>query len=154
MQLISEELTKRFLEKVEKPESGCWFWKGKPGKNGYGKIRGNGKEIYAHRLSYLIFKGSLPDGLDVCHKCDNRKCVNPEHLFLGTRLQNIRDCVAKGRNAFGERGGSAKLTSEQIVEIRGLRGKRQRDIAESYGISQAHVSNIQTCKRWAHAINQ
>jgi len=88
----------RFYSKVEKIENGCWNWMSAlRGKSGYGAFKVNGKCVDAHRFSFMLNKGDIPNGLYVCHKCDNRKCVNPEHLFLGSAKDNHQDGMNKGR---------------------------------------------------------
>lgn len=87
----------RFLNKIIISKNGCWEWIARKNKGGYGTFQLNKKPILAHRFSYLIFKGEFFNGLLVCHKCDNPKCVNPEHLWLGTQKENMLDCYKKGR---------------------------------------------------------
>jgi len=89
---------KRFFDKIEKTENGCWLWlAAKRGKSGYGCIKVNGKTIDSHRMSYIIHNGEIPNKLFVCHTCDVRLCVNPQHLFLGSHSINMKDAYNKGR---------------------------------------------------------
>lgn len=97
MKRTNEQLKKFLLDRVDKVDTGCWEWIGST-VTGYGKFRDDRKMVLAHRMSFLVFNGDIPMNMQICHKCDNRKCINPDHLFIGTQLDNIRDCVAKGRN--------------------------------------------------------
>lgn len=123
---------------------GCWVWQGRPTKAGYGLMQNQ----YAHRISYRLHHGE-PGDLCVLHRCDNRLCVNPDHLFLGTRTDNMEDKVAKGRQLKGEQAPQAKLTEEQVFAIR-RDTRTQRVIAADYGIVQSHVSLIKSGKHWRH----
>lgn len=98
---VAGSIEERLLAKVNKTDSGCWEWTGCSTKFGYGKTTVNGVSEYTHRLSYKYFKGLIGEGLCVCHKCDNPKCFNPDHLFLGTHQDNIKDKIAKGRSRNG-----------------------------------------------------
>lgn len=127
----------------------CWEWTGSLRKTGYGRFGGdrNDQENLVHRLSWVFTYGEIPNGLWVLHKCDNRKCVNPAHLFLGTNQDNTRDRTLKGRSArqFGESHGNHKLTDKQIAEIReryAAGGVLQRELAVEYGVSRNGVTNI------------
>ena len=135
--------------------SGCWLWEPALFGNGYGRARLNGKNSYAHRLSYSLFKGEIGE-LHVLHKCDVRCCVNPDHLFLGTASDNMVDMNEKGRGnpPVGERSHSAKLTEDIVMEIRlacktGERGI-QKDLVEKFSVSKATISRINTGRRWKH----
>lgn len=102
-----------FIERSSINDDGCWVWGGAKFRNGYGAIRFNGETVLAHRLSYQIRSGiQIPDGLHICHKCDNRSCVNPDHLFLGTRSDNMKDCSSKGRLVLPNQ--SSRSTDEWI----------------------------------------
>jgi hypothetical protein len=106
----------RFNKKVEKTDS-CWLWVGKKMIDGYGNMWVEGKQIPAHRLSWLLHNGSIKEGLKVCHKCDVRHCVNPQHLFLGTQMDNMRDMIEKGRarKVRGSQQWQAKLDERKVL---------------------------------------
>ena len=105
--------------------------------------------FYAHRLAYAFAVGEIPQGMDVCHRCDNKTCVNPQHLFLGDRKANMQDCVEKGRHRYGERHGQAKLTEAMAIAIL-IDGRTQEVIAAEYGIHQMTVSDLKRGKTWKH----
>lgn len=135
---------RRFMEKVNLVESGCWEWTGYLNWAGYGffsfySIRS------AHRFSYYIFKGDLCEGMEVCHSCDNPKCVNPAHLWLGTRSENISDAATKGRM------NTVKLSPADARTIRELHGSGvpTDDIARRYGVSKDTVQDIVNRRTWA-----
>lgn len=132
-------------------DSGCWNWVRSLRGRGYGAIRVNGKTQIASRVSYQLHIGTIPIGYVVCHRCNNTKCVNPDHLYAGTYSENTRQAVSEGRQfrASGETNGSAKLTSEIVYKIR-QDMRSQRTIAAVYGISQLHVSRIKRRLVWSH----
>ena len=150
-------LEERFWAKVDKSD-GCWLWRGATIWSGYGKLWVSGAYVRAHRLSYELAHGPIPDGLCVCHRCDVRLCVNPSHLFLGTIVENLADMRAKGRQApvprlRGEAHGRSKLTSDQVSRARALAGTmRQADIAALLGVSQTHISRIVAGDSWGHTV--
>lgn len=97
---LEEKFEKSYMPE---PNTGCWLWTLSSNGDGYGIIfkKRKEKKVYAHRFSYQMYKGKIPDGMIVCHKCDTPSCVNPDHLFVGTDGDNVRDCVSKGRHKFG-----------------------------------------------------
>lgn len=135
----ASDVFQRFLEKVEIRESGCHEWICSVNRGGYGKFYYEGKCNTAHRVSYILFNGKIPDNLFVLHKCDNRICVNPEHLFLGSGKDNIRDMDKKKR-----RGTKCPLTNSQVDEIREMLRNRysQQKIAEKFNVGQTVISRI------------
>ena len=151
-----------FWSKVDKRgRDECWEWAGRVCPKGYGYFdRSEGRKCKwkerAHRQAWMLVKGDIPDGLHVLHKCDNRKCCNPRHLFLGTHLDNMQDKVAKGRQArnthvVGEMQGNAVLTEAKVRRIRKLAGKMsQKKIGELVGIGQGHVSKVINRVIWTH----
>lgn len=132
-------------------KTGCWEWLLSPTPNGYGyfTVPGSRKKIYAHRASYETFVGKIPQGFDVCHSCDNRICVNPSHLFVGTRKDNMLDAKSKMRLEVGMDRYNAKLTDNDIHKIR-RDVRTYSQIAQSYGINSSTVSNIKNLIEWAH----
>jgi len=141
---------------IPEPNSGCWLWVGGQQKSGYGAFRFLNKQCCAHRVSWTLYRGEIPDGLCVLHKCDNRQCVNPDHLFLGTLKDNMQDMARKGRApnpiwARGENnGGGGKLTESNVREIRTAHGLH-REIAETFGVSRPLVSAIKRGDVWKDA---
>ncbi len=145
----------RFHELFSVAQSGCWEWTGHIGSNGYGQIKAFGRMVSAHVFAFTLYKGPVPDNLQVLHSCDNPSCVNPHHLFLGSHADNVSDKCKKGRGRFrphlGSKNGCSKLTEEQVKEIRELKGRViQTVMAERYGVSQALISLILLKKGWKH----
>lgn len=166
----------RFWSKVSKAEGdGCWEWTASTaGSMGYGcftvKEGGQWRSLQAHRWIYEQQHGPQPRDVHICHRCDNPKCVRPDHLFAGSRADNMQDCARKGRNAMqrnpdksslsgprvrrvrGEAQGSAKLTAEKVREMRRLAasGLSTTEIGQRFGISRAHAGKIITRAAWAH----
>lgn len=138
----------RFMKHVGKDADGCWRWLAYKMPSGYGNFRTHLRHELAHRSSYRLFRGPL-DARDVMHSCDNPSCVNPDHLSLGARKENMADAAQKGRSAKGESHGRSKLTEQQIDSIRSS-ALLQRQIAHEFGISQGHVSAIRGGKKWGH----
>ena len=148
-------IEERWRAKYTVVESGCWEWTSSIDSRGYGMIKHkNGKQIKAHRFSWMLHRGEIPKGIFVLHKCDNRKCVNPDHLFLGTHQDNMDDMVIKHRSATnkGKANGAAKLTEADIIGIRNALGNylTQSYIGKVYGVSQTQISHINLRKQWGH----
>lgn len=135
----------RFQGYVQKTDS-CWLWTGPVGTSGYGHFQVHRKPYGAHRMAWEIARGEIPTGLCVLHRCDNRRCVNPEHLFLGTNQENTRDKVMKGRHLAGGRCYNA-LSPTLIEKILAAEGT-QSEIATRLGVSTGAVSQIRSGKHW------
>lgn len=146
------ETVGRLLRWVRRSDSGCLEWVGTRGTDGYGVLRALGKQMRAHRLSYLLFVGDLPVGQLICHRCDNPICVEPSHLFPGSPADNMRDKVRKNRVARGERFRHAKLTDDAVRQIRSAiaGGELQYKLAERFGVSRTIVSLIHRGQLWRH----
>lgn len=141
-------LAERFAFYVQKGD-GCWEWRGPKTSLGYGKLCFNYKYLGAHRVSWELHRGPIGAGLFLCHKCDNPGCVNPDHLFLGTQMDNMRDKIAKGRDLYGEKNTEAKLKECQVREI--LRDTRSlKEIAADYDVSGTMIGFIKNGRKWKH----
>lgn len=136
----------RFWAKVDKTD-GCWIWTGCLNNNGYGEINMGGREkggsVYAHRASWELRNGDVTTGMCVCHKCDNPACVNPDHLFLGTQRENMRDAAVKGRIS------QARLTADQVREIR-CSVSSNREFAAKFGVNTDIIGNVRRGKTYKH----
>jgi len=146
-----KKFEERFWSKVKRiPFHECWEWLGAT-RGGYGRLCRNRQWFSAHRISYELTKGMIPKGMCVCHSCDNPGCVRPDHLFLGTHVENMKDMVKKGR-ASKRKGSShprSKLTENKIVEIR-KENLSMSKIAAKYGIGKTTVFHILNKNTWNH----
>lgn len=153
--LVEPFLLARFLSFASRADSdGCWVWHGPENSNGYGRFTLGRDHILAHRYSYSLFFGEPPAGLAVCHRCDNRKCVNPEHLWLGTQRDNLIDAAKKGRmfrpDTRAHRNGNTKLTWEKVHAIRDMhrRGVRMYHLAQLFAVSPSTISDVVKHQTW------
>ena len=149
------ELVVRFHEKwTRNPDNGCWEWTASLNSNGYGQIKrpGERRQFIAPRLSYMIHYGDIPEGMYVLHTCDNRKCVKPTHLFLGSADDNAKDMKSKGRHTHGTTGHDHKINDDIARHIHRMAGEgvAQSEIGRIVGLSQSTVWKILTGKRWKH----
>jgi hypothetical protein len=151
------QLMDRFWAKVEKTD-GCWQWTGSRNSDGYGNFHDRGTHsTKAHRFIYERTYGEIPPGYNVCHRCDNPSCVRPDHLFLGTQADNMRDCQRKGRysRATGQIGSAhhySKLKESDIPIIRSLRasGVTFKAIGQRFGVRDVTIQNIFNGHTWSH----
>ena len=156
---MSATLKERFEAKFTKgPDDECWMWQGAKNKKGYGKIGGTGRRLrnlYAHRVSYQLYRGEIADGMCICHVCDLPSCVNPNHLFQGSAKDNTRDCIKKGRarRGFpkGEINGRAKLTVENVIAIRKATDSGPV-LARAYGVNRQTIGRIRRGIDWKHIL--
>lgn len=148
---ITQSVRERFEKFVIRGELGeCWGWSRSKQPSGYGQISDGKIQMLAHRVSYELFIGPIPDGMFVCHHCDNKECTNPAHLFVGTQKDNCNDRDAKNRVQHGERHTDAKLTQDDVDNIRHLvgMGVPKEIIAKKYDIDQRHVTRLIKGQRW------
>jgi HNH endonuclease len=161
--VLAESTEARFLRNINKngpvsrfTNTPCWLWTGSGNKGNYGRVlisKSNPiRFVSAHRYSWTYYYGEIPHGSHVLHKCDNRRCVNPEHLKLGTAAQNSKDIVEHGNSLRGELNPRTKLTTNDVLEIRAKysRGETLRAIAAQYSISLTNAHSITTRRSWAH----
>lgn len=152
---LSETFPKRFWSKVQKTDS-CWIWLGSLDHATYGWIaKGSRKSgiMKAHRASWILHIGPIPDEMFILHHCDNPTCVNPHHLWIGTKRDNFRDAVEKKRFAIGEQNNMAKLTEKHVLEIRNAYsegGLTQQDIADVYGVTRGCIKAVVNRTNWKH----
>lgn len=150
---MEQSVIERFWKYVDRDSDprGCWLWTGAKFHFGHGAFRGEGSAmIRAHRFSWLLHRGQIPDGLCVLHTCDNPSCVNPLHLFLGTKTLNSIDCTAKRRQARGEANANAKFSAETVREIRRLRkaGVMTKELAQGYSVNRSTIQRIVRKATW------
>lgn len=143
----------RFWSKVGRTENedDCWEWQASVKSKGYGGVSIGGQILRSHRVAWIITYGAIPDGLLVCHHCDNTKCCNPRHLFLGTQHENMADMAIKKRSLYGERNKMAKLTTEQVELIRQLYQPYSfsyRKLAEMFGVGRTQIERIIKYQKW------
>ncbi len=143
----SRPLAQRFCEKVAVRESGCHEWTGHIQPNGYGQVRANGTAAYAHRVAWEMANGPIPAGGYVLHTCDNRRCVNPAHLRVGSFQDNMDDMTAKKRHAHGERNARSKLTAADVQAIRQAE-ELHATLAQRFGVTQGLISMIRSGRIW------
>lgn len=155
---MTEKQARNFWKKVNKTNT-CWLWTAVCSDNGYGRMKMGTRHKMAHRISWEMHFDPIPVGLIVCHKCDTPKCVRPDHLFVGTVKDNAQDMVRKGRHGdtSGTKNVSAKLTDEQVIEIRQKYASNQYTLkALSYEnrVSLSLIHNIVSGKAWKHLLKK
>lgn len=137
---------------VRESNEECWIWVGRVDKDGYGRIGVNYKMLRAHRFSYELYVGKIPPDMLVRHTCDNPPCVNPDHLVLGTSIDNVADRVSRQRTSMGEKQAFAKLTEAQVTDLRELhtRGFSFAELGRMYGVNECTVTRAIKRQTWKH----
>lgn len=144
---------------IPEPNSGCWLWLGRVTSSGYGGATVNNRKMVAHRWVYEVIKGEAIGSKLLCHRCDNRVCVNPDHMFIGTPLDNMRDCAKKGRihrwerSRSGEGNPCCRLTEQMVRKMREIRsetGASYAAIARQFGVSQRGAHAAIRGENWGH----
>lgn len=149
IQKLKEKYDKLVIKK-----DGCWGWNGHTVNGGYSRFRFGKSMMYAHRASFILHHGDIPKGMQVCHRCDNPTCTNPKHLFLGTKADNIIDCMNKGRHPTlgkkGEENHRSILKVAQVKEIKDLlaKGLSSIDIGKMFGVHKNTINNIKYKLQW------
>lgn len=142
-----------FWRHVEKSDNGCWLWIAHRDRYGYGGLHIRGCTLQSHRISWALANGLIPDGMCVLHRCDVRNCVNPAHLFLGTKGDNVADMAAKKRNARGVTQHLATLTDESVREIRHAYASgeaNQSELGRRFGVTKENISCVVRRATWKH----
>jgi HNH endonuclease len=151
--VVASSARERFWSMVQKTD-GCWEWAGTLHRTGYARFYFRRKAAAGHRVAWELECGPIPDGLLVCHRCDNKRCVRLDHLFLGTARDNVLDMVAKGRHVFfrGSRHPRALVTEGQVLEIRrrSIAGERTIRLAAAFGLSKSAAQHIVSGYSWRH----
>lgn len=144
-----DTIIQKFKQNYSESETGCWNWNGLIDHKGYGRNTlgtSNGISARAHRASWQLHFGEIPNGMLVCHKCDVRNCVNPNHLFIGSNADNLKDMVNKNRSPLGEKHWKHKMTDDEIELVR-LSEFSGRTLAKLFGVSESQISNVRHNRR-------
>lgn len=136
---------------IPEPNSGCWLWLRNFEGSGYPSIKYKGKNLHGNRVSWEVYRGPIPEGMCVLHQCDVRCCVNPDHLFLGTKKENADDMIRKGRGnrSMGERHSGSKLTENDVLEIR-QSTQSLRKLARKYDVTVSTIGSVRKNRTWKH----
>lgn len=144
-------MTERIAKHTRRAANGCLEWTGALNDAGYGRLIDGRRNVRAHRANWELHNGPIPDGLLVLHRCDNPKCVDPKHLFLGTNTDNIRDMVCKGRGLVGEHHGNSRTTLADVQAIRAASPSlTHKELADIFHLSFQQVSRIRRGEAWNH----